>query len=181
MEDQFEKYVKDHASEFDQFELPDGAWDTIKDKRNSRKPRKLIYLNALRRVAAVLVLGLAGYGLFSLATGGGKLEDKTAKLPKEIREMDRYYEAQFSEGLDELEQKHPSNKLVFQEVSAELEMLNEEKQKLIDELKLNFSNKKVLEELISVYRLRLEILEDVLSTLNEENEKDYDQDNSFNT
>lgn len=180
MEDKFEKFVKNHSSEFDQFDLPQGAWEEIQKKRKP-KTVKIIPLGVLRKVAAVLVLGLAGYGLFSLVSEKGAVKNEMAKLPQEIREMDRYYEAQYAQSMADLKQSHPDNNELFEEVSTDLKMLEDEKEKLIEELKMNFSNKKVLEELIQVYRLRLEILEDVLSTLNEENEKDYDQDNSFNT
>jgi hypothetical protein len=180
MEDNFEKYIKKHASEMDHLDLPEAAWDNIQ-KAKGQKPRSLLYLNAFRRIAAVLVLALAGYGLFNLASIKSKTVVQEEQVPAEILEMDQYYEAQISQNWQELNQKYPNNELVSQEVSVELEMLADEKERLIEELKQNFSNQTVLEELILVYRLRLEILEEVLSTLNEEKEKDYDQDNSFNT
>ena len=162
MEDQFEKFVKGNAEEFDSFDVPEGAWEAIQEQRKKEsKPRaRIVYLKTLRRIAAMLVLVLAGYGLFSIVSGPKK-GAIAEQLPKEIREMDQYYEVQIANTWDELNRQHPGNELISQEVSVELEMLNEEKELLIEELKQNFSNQKVVEELIQIYRLRLEILEEV--------------------
>lgn len=188
MEDQFEKYVRDHSDEFDSFELPEDSWANIQKMRGDEEGRsekksskpKVVFITALRRVAAVLVLGLAGYGLFSIVSGPSNPVVES-QLPAEIQEMDEYYEAQIAQSWEELNRQHPNNELVSQEVSTEMELLGEEKEKLMDELKQNFSNQKVLEELIEIYKMRLEILEEVLETLNEENERNYDSQNNFNT
>lgn len=183
MEDKFEKFVNENSDEFDFLEVPEGAWEAIQQKRGkAEKPKTRVFvLSALRRVAAVFVIALAGYGLYSIATNGSGGSQMVSDLPAEIREMDQYYESQISQSLDELTEQYPDNELVAEEVSVELDVLKEEKEKLLEELKKNFSNQKILEELIQVYRLRLEMLEDVLKTLNEEHEKEYKNENDFNT
>jgi predicted CopG family antitoxin len=61
----------------------------------------------------------------------------------------------------------------------DMEELDEVYLELKEDLKDNVSNPEVIEAMILNYRVKLEILEDLLNQLNEKENQDYENDESY--
>ncbi|MBR9859205.1 hypothetical protein GYB22_00340 [bacterium] len=171
-EDQFEKFVRNNREDFDRSEVPAGAWDKIKEKRKPKKTRIIQWMPRLQQVAAILIIGLAAFGVYSMFKSEPEVvKTEESQLPAEIAEMDRYYEAQVVSAMQELDQTEGVDKELTADVQEELDILQAEKLRLFDELKNDVNNEAILQELIQTYRMRLEVLEDVLSMIREINEE----------
>ena len=64
-------------------------------------------------------------------------------------------------------------------LTADMEELDEVYNELKEDLKDNASNPEVIEAMILNYRVKLEILEDLLNQLKEKENQDYENDGSY--
>ncbi len=151
------------------------------------KEEKVIKLSTLYRAAAVLVLGLGiGYGIWGVdwkdSTEGsvavGTEENATEENPvvnnyyislkdlsPELAEVEQFYTSQIQEKKQELQTMEVGNQYL-----GEIQLLDEEMKTLQREVSVNMDNERVVEAMVQNYRLRLELLEDVLEQIKNENE-----------
>jgi hypothetical protein len=180
-EDQFEKFVRDHREEFDT-EIPSRkVWSGIEKSRYGvirirRRPSNLMKIAASLIIIAIVVFAI---------TGNNKEEklvsnEPEAYIPPEIVEMDQFYEVQVNEALEQLQLVSGMDSNLSQEVNSELQELEAEKMKLLEELQNDINNEQILEELIRTYRLRLEVLEDVLEIIRELNDSTETKHENYN-
>ena len=95
----------------------------------------------------------------------------------EIQETEQYYSQMVAQRYSELRPYLASDPVVDEMLTADMEELDEVYDDLKEDLKDNVSNPEVIEAMILNYRVKLEILEDLLNQLKEkENQNDEDND-----
>ncbi len=169
--DKLEKYVINHRDEFDEFEPDPMLFERI------RKPAKVVRIfnrdSLLWKAAAVLVIFTASYyfhhfmqsGTQQLATET-EIEQPT-DLIKMMIEAEVFYTAQIDDRRRQLDLLVPDQPEIRNEVNYELVELDSVYAELKRDLKDNASNEEVIEAMIQNYRIKLDILEDVLRQLRE--------------
>jgi hypothetical protein len=170
--DQLEKFIQENQASFDASAPSSSAWEKIQERREEKKPKRFTIkpFDVFRYAAAVLVLALAGVGVFSLLNPEEQeLAEQQAELPEELVELEYFYESQVSARQVSLKEALALDTVTFNEIEKELEFLNKEKEQLLEEFGSDISNERVVEELIEIYRLRLNILNNVLSTIKSNN------------
>ncbi|MBN2274060.1 MAG: hypothetical protein JXR41_15840 [Bacteroidales bacterium] len=176
MENRFEEFVRNKREEFD-FREPDPAlWKKIE---TSIKPRRIINWRIIvSRAAAVLIIFAASYVVHELINSDSinlalkKQRQKPSKelLIPELQEAEMYYSGLISQKLQEIEPILLNCPGVEEELKFEMSELDSLYTDLKNDLKDNIANQEVIEAIIENYRLRIDILEELLSELDPEDE-----------
>ena len=189
MSDRLEDFVKQHREQFD-LQEPDpsiwlkinpahaplqGAPDSGKPLSEERKPLRWL------RIAAAVAMIFAGSsaGIYYLTGGGSKADLYSNELYMEMQETEQYYTHMVAQRYDELRPYLAADPVADEMLRVDMEELDEVYEELKDDLKDNVSNPEVIEAMILNYRVKLEILEDLLNQLKEKENQDYEKDDSY--
>ncbi len=178
MMDEFEKHIRDNQSAFDQHR-PDRTkiWADIASRLDAPKPKTIpLWRSAKWRVAAGIFIVLGLFTVIGLAMGSwGNFEGTTTVVNKELQDIDSYYRNLVSYQV-KLVQDHP--KLSQEEKAEFLEFMDEldaEYETLRIEMQKNLDNERILEAIVSNYKKRIELIENLLRQINE-SKKPNDED-----
>jgi predicted CopG family antitoxin len=185
MSDRLEDFVKQNREQFDLHEPDPSIWlkidtgskaDSYKGSRTVAKERRPM---RWLRIAAAVAMIFAGStaGIYFL-TGDRAEAERSSELYVEIMETEAYYSRMVSDRYDQLQPFLVSNPSAEEMLTADMEELDEVYRELKEDLKDNASNPEVIEAMILNYRVKLEILEDLLIQLKEKENQDYEKDES---
>lgn len=170
-QDKLEKFVLGHRDEFDDF-APDPA---LFGRIIKPKPvvRMINWNSVMWRAAAVLVIFVASYYFHDFVSSPRHLQTAVSEnengRPSEIIKMmieaEAFYTAQIDNRRQEFNTLAQDQPEIRQEVNYELVELDSVYADLKSDLKDNAANEEVIEAMIQNYRVKLDILEDVLRQL----------------
>jgi len=172
--DRLEKFIIDHRDEFDEFEPNPALFKGIK----THQPviRRINWNNPVWKVAAVVVIFVSSYFFhdwMSRQSNNNEVAETTNEAPSEIVKMlveaEAYYTAQISARQEEFNLATSANPEIRHEINYDIMTLDSVYADLRRDLKDNAANEEVIEAMIQNYRLKLEILEDVLSQIQQAN------------
>lgn len=174
--DNLEEFIKNNKGQFDDDAPSPDIWNRIQAERKPTlpmvEPQSNQTFRVLKIAASFLILALAAFGSYKLAAPSKITVATIDGAPTHLAEMDAYYQKQVSMSLTKVEAILDDTKIV-EEVKNELQLLDIEKAKLLDDYTQNTNKKEVVEALINTYRMKLQVLENIVSLLdNTENEKD---------
>jgi len=179
MSDRLEEFVKQNREQFDLHEPDPSIWLKINPANQAvaqeRRPMRWL------RVAAAVAMIFAGStaGIYFLTGEGVDADRQSSELYMEIMETEQYYSQIVSDRYEELEPLLVSNPVAKEMLSTDMEELDEVYMELKEDLKDNASNPEVIEAMILNYRVKLEILEDLLIQLKEKENQDYEKNESY--
>ena len=165
MQDAFEKIIAQNRDVFDTQLPPADMWDRIAGDVPELRVKAGIRLTTwMKAVAAVMVVVLTtsiGWQLM-------KHENQTVASPlseveTQIQEAAYFYESQISEKQQAVIKLTAHQPVVRQEMTMDMAELDSALAEIKEDLKDNVSNKEVLEAMIQTYRMKLDILEQILS------------------
>jgi len=175
MSDHLEKFVIDHKSEFDSYEPSPDLWQKIikiEEKPTSTKPKTIYYLT---RVAAVLVVAFVSVFVYEKYFDKPESTALSNTTFTELEEAENYYITEINQKLNELETNYTEFSEVKNDVMIDLNELDKATNELKNELGKNINNEEVVLNLIETYRLKLDLLEQVLFQLHQvKNDNDLD-------
>lgn len=133
------------------------------------------------RIAAAIAVIFAGSsaGIYFLTGGNNDADLYSQELYMEMQETEAFYTMMVSDRYEELKPYLVSDPLANEMLSADMEELDEVYHELKNDLKDNISNPEVIEAMVLNYRIKLEILEDLLNQLKEKENQDYEKDDSY--
>lgn len=183
MSDRLEKFVKQHREQFDLREPDPSIWLKINtgsqsgSKAVAKERRPLRWL----RIAAAVAMIFAGStaGIYFLTGNSADADRYSNDLYLEIMETEHYYNQLVSDRYVELQPLLASNPAAREMLSTDMEELDEVYSELKEDLKDNASNPEVIEAMILNYRVKLEILEELLIQLKEKESQDDEKDESY--
>jgi len=171
--DKLEKFVQEHRNEFDDMTPDPAIWDKI-GKREPEKP-SVNWTTILLRVAAVVVIFVSAYIFVDYLSKSGSLNNevannevvdpKDADMARELMEAEYYYTSQIDERREELYCLTVNNTSLRKDVDTELGDLDKTFAELKNDLKDNADNEEVILAMIRNYRLKLEILDQILKQI----------------
>lgn len=180
--DKLEKYILDHREQFDDLEPDPAIWDKI-DTRKAPVV-KINWKGIAWKVAAAVIIFIGSYFFHDYMTSryqgeanflGKKVRD-TSPIVKELFEAEAYYTSQINIKKEEVFRLTASNPEVRQEVDNEMVDLDRVFKELKDDLKDDADNQEVIEAMIQNYRLKLDILEEMLNQLQQYNKSQNKED-----
>ena len=179
MSDRLEDFVRQHREEFDLREPDPSVWLKINPANAPvvKGQRSLRWL----RVAAVIAVIFAGssVGIYYLTGGSNDADLYSDEIYMEMQETEEFYTRMVSERYNELKPFLVSNPMANEMLTTDMDELDQVYSDLKNDLKDNASNPEVIEAMVLNYRIKLEILEDLLNQLKEKENQDYEKDDSF--
>ena len=178
MSDRLEDFVKQNREQFDLHQPDPSIWLKINPANapvvRERKPVRWL------RVAAAVAMIFAGSsaGIYFLAGGNSKADMHSDEIYIEMQETQQYYTQMVAQRYDELRPFLATDPVANEMLTADMEELDEVYEDLKEDLKDNVSNPEVIEAMILNYRVKLEILEDLLNQLKEKENQDYENNES---
>jgi len=181
--DRLEEFVSSHRSEFDE-ETPSAAvWESLASEVDTQKRSqpKLIPLRKALAYGAAAVL-IVSFGLLyllqeeqpevvadvpevAIEIDGYQLSD----ISPELAEVEGYYVTKVNQNLERLNDLNVDPMLL-----EEIDFLDEEFNQLKTEMGESVNNDQIIEAMIDNYRLKLEILEAMLSEFDNTEEDEMD-------
>lgn len=161
--DKLEQFVIDNRGDFGPEKGFPDIWSGI-EKREFTKSNSTIKI-WLARAASVVVIFSIAY-LFFVLTGKPTLEQTgqiaVDQVLNELKEADEYYSAIITERKSELFSLTENSPSIREDVNRDFADLDAILIELRDDLQDNADNAEVIEAMMQQYRLKLEILEDML-------------------
>jgi hypothetical protein len=173
--DKLEKFVIGHREEFDDLTPDPKLWEKV--GRKNRKPlvRSINWRRISLRAAAVLLIFIASYFFHDFIgdhqKSGGSIKEHAEVTPqgnemnKTFKEAEAFYTSQINSKKEEIFRFADSRSEIKQEINLEFYQLDSILIQLKRDLKDNIDNQGVIEAMIQNYRIKLEILNDILDQL----------------
>ncbi|MCX6235436.1 MAG: hypothetical protein NT175_12100 [Bacteroidetes bacterium] len=173
--DKLEKFIINHREEFDDMTPNPKLWERV--GRQHRKPliRSINWKRISLRAAAVLLIFIASYffhdfiGNHQKSNGSMKeqveVTPKGNEMTKTFKEAEAFYTSQINSKKEEVFRFADSRPEIKQEINVEFTQLDSIFTQLKRDLKDNIDNQGIIEAMIQNYRIKLEILEDILNQL----------------
>jgi hypothetical protein len=184
--DKLEKFVIENRNEFDDLEPNPAIWNKIQKKEP--KTIQLNWTKVLVRVAAVVVIFVSSYIFFDynsnknanqILTESGNVNKESASMYENLMEAEFYYSSQIEQRKEEFYHLAGNNAPLRNEINIELSELDNIFRELKEDLNDNADNEEVVVAMIQNYRLKLEILEDILSQLEPAKENTKNDENEI--
>jgi len=169
MDDIFKKFITEHREEFDFREPDPGVWEKVAS--DIRVRRKTDWRVILKRAAVVVLIFMASYAANELVHRMNNKVTRTEKSKRSkdtlpgLRETEVYYTNIVNQKLDELRPIIANCPSLKEELNFDLSELDSVYHELKTDLKDNMANQEVVEAIIENYRLKIRILEDLLSEM----------------
>ncbi len=183
--ERLEQFVKDNAEGFDTLNPPDLAWEVIeKQLPSQRKPVvKRLWPYAWKAAAAVLIFAAAwmlnDLRDFSRSSDGSSLAKKEINPALDnLSDAEAYYTSQISSRQAELAayaRQHPE---ILEDLKTEFSEMDRKKADLKADLTESNADEKVIEAIILSYRVKIEILDEMLTALKKAEGESMDDDQS---
>lgn len=171
--DKLEQFVRDHAEGFDNLEPPVGAWETI--DRNIPVPRKsplrVLLRHGWKVAAAVLIFATAWmlndyYDSHKGAGNYARVSDSVASPAlSELSDAEAFYTSQINSRQAELAAYADQHPEIIEDLKREFREMDNKKAELRNDLAESSADEKVIEAIILSYRVKLEILDQMLEEL----------------
>jgi hypothetical protein len=168
MKDRFENFIKDHRESFDFREPDPRLWENL--KKSIPAQRSLPWRLFLKRASIVILIFGASYIANEMIHRYSKNGISFSKQGKEspipgLNEAEAYYTNLINQKLDELKPVLANCPSLQEEIDYDLSGLDSVYTELKSDLKDNMANQEVIEAIIQNYKLKITILEDIMSEL----------------
>jgi hypothetical protein len=169
--DKLEQFIRQNRDRFDDLEPSPEVWERIGRART--RTLRVNWKDMAWKAAAVVVIFTGSYFFHDFVSErqerkqAGNLLPTGDPLVKELIEAEVFYTALISEKKEELFRLASDSPMIHDEVETEFSELDKIYKELKDDLQDNADNTEVIEAMIMNYRIKLEILEELLHQINE--------------
>ncbi|HPE56403.1 MAG TPA: hypothetical protein P5514_09170 [Bacteroidales bacterium] len=171
--DKLEQFIIENREDFNNEEPSPGLWDKInKSEATVRKTNWKAW--TLRAAAAILIFMVAWFSRDVFDKKTQEVANEENQMTPEQREQYRllmeaelYYNSRISHARTQLTSLVGSDKTILEDMDTDLGELDQVFEDLKNDLKENGDNEEVIEAMIQNYRIKLEILEEMLRQMND--------------
>jgi hypothetical protein len=182
-EDKLEQFVKNHAEDFNNMEPPVMGWDSVEKELPFRKPRPVrnLWSFAWKVAAAILIFTSAwllnDYIDMKKTSDNHYSNTEPAASPEltELSDAEAYYSSQISSKQAELSKYARQHPDIIEDLKREFTEMDKSKAELKKDLAESNADEKVIEAIILSYRVKLEILDQMLTELRKSKEGNQNQ------
>jgi len=177
--DNFEKHIRENKNLFDDHKVnKEKIWANISNDLNHKEIKvKVLWKSSIVKIAASLLLLLGIATTIGVTVDHNLNIEKSTYAPRELQEIDMHYknlvsyQVKLVENLSGLSDDEKAEFLSF------MDELDDEYDALRLEMKNNLNNELVLEAIVSSYKKRIELIENLLKRIN--NSKNQDDDYGY--
>lgn len=185
-QDRLEEFVRKNRAEFGPGEDAPDLFSRIKKPEAPEPQISISWRRVLARAASVIAIFVASYYFHDYMSSNNVTREKTlsketlsSPLYRELLEADEYYTAQISARKAELFSSAANEQGLQTDVTNELAALDEQMIDLKNDLNDDANNQEVVEAMIDNYRLKLELLEDMLEQIKSKKDKENRDESSY--
>lgn len=179
--DELEKYVIENRNGFDNFDPDPALFAQVQE--NIRPKRKISVSKIFLRIAAVIVIFISSYILHDYQSESNRatflMEQADAVQIEEAKnffDAKAYYTSIIGSKEKEVFGLSKNYPQIKKELISEFKEIDQEQSELQKDLKDGASNKEIIDAMIQNYRIKLDILENLLLELSTEtNDKKYQE------
>ena len=186
--DKLEEFVFENIEAFDEYEANPKIWTGIQSQISA--PKKLNLKRIGLRIAATIAIFIASYFVNSiifnnqqqtiLSSENTELEFEKSENIKLLLDAEAYYSSKISTLSSNVFQLSSDKPEIRTDIETEFLELDNIFKELKHDLKDNAANEEVLQAMIQNYRIKLEILTEILEQLNKsKNKKNKPYDNEI--
>lgn len=175
--DKLEEFILDNREQFDDLEPTPEIWDRI-EKRKA-PVLGIGWKSVMWRAAAVVIIFFSSYVFFRLTdkdpVQSGKsvysgVTEEQSPLANDLKEAEIYYTSQIEYMRTEVVRLSDGDPSVQEIIDMEMVDLDKIFQELKADLQDNTDNEEVIEAMIQNYRIKLEVLEEILRQVKQSQE-----------
>lgn len=178
--DKLGKFIAENRPAFDDLEPSSELWKKIGKEINAKKTHPVLRLNSwIWKAAAFLLVFASSWFLHDYVDRPAKYKDIVtsqsapgSRLLNELADGEAYYTAQINNKQLELEKYTRAHPEIMDDLKREFRELDRDDLQLKEDLVESNANGKVIEAIMQSYRVKLQILEQVLSELKGNREQD---------
>jgi|GEM_PF-777168 len=179
-EDKLEQFVRDNTHSFNSLEPPLRVWETIeKELPVSKQPAlQKLWPYAWKAAAAILIFASAwmlnDYTDKDKKTSENEIVKAEVQTNPELTELldaEAYYTTQISSKQAELAKYAQQNPDIIEDLKKEFNEMDKNKAELRKDLAQSNADEKVIEAIILSYRVKLEILDQILAEMRKAKEE----------
>jgi len=187
--DKLEQFVRENREGFDtQVQSPD-VWAKIKKREPEKKTFSLNWKTIALRAAAVVVIFVSSYYFHNFMDSNksqstaeiNALQIEDNPLLKNLIEAELYYSAEINYKKQEFFSLTNNSPALQKAISMELDDLDLMFKDLKEDLNDNADNHEVIEAMIQNYRIKLEILVEMLNQIKSQKENNNNHEEIHNT
>ena len=170
MKDNLERFIAENRDQFDLYDPDQRLWKGIQVRVRRKKALRIGTAGILWRAAAIIIIFMMSFLVQeylhrnNIWLGSRERDIETDAIP-ELKEAEIYYSTLVNEKLIEIQPLIDDFPELSSELSNDLAELDSVYNSLKKDLIDNIANDEVVEAMIQNYRLKLEILEDLLKYL----------------
>ncbi len=173
--DRLEEFIRQNRADLDRYSPSPGNWGKIR-KALGKSHRSLWRWVS---VAAMLVFALSGYLFLQRNNHLTEKKSPESNSIKQLKETEIYYNSMANTLYDEAKPLLTRNPEIKKELYSDISHLDSLCNEIRKDLKDNVANQEVIEALIQNYRIKIRLLEDMLTIMKENedkpvNKKDYE-------
>ena len=170
MTDKLEKHIDENRSSFDDLNPPIDMWERISQSTEKNKVGiKKLVVYRLSGAAAILIVALLGYVYFSAPASQ---KNTVSEYYEEMMETEQFYSKQVLIKKQQVFKLTSDQPEIKSDIEQELALLDTAMTELKNDLNDNIANSEVIEAMIQNYRMKLQILEDILMYLEPDENND---------
>ncbi len=175
--DKLEQFILENRSDFDDQSPSAETWNKI--KANIKPVRRVNWTARLVRVAAAVVIFVSSYIFIDYTLNknnsgegyAGQMESDIYENIPVLAEARAYYSSQIRNMEDEVYRMAGEDSPIKEDINVEFEELDRAFSELKADLKDDAANEEVIEAMIQNYRVKLQILEEILHQLKSADER----------
>ncbi len=170
--DELKNHINKNREKFDHYSFDaNELWPTISQGINQRKPRFSNWKTLMRIAASIALVFIVSVGVYRLVANSGRFDDGISlkDISPELAETEYYYSRLVKEKFDVISSSQVQLDPVIQ---SEFQMLDSAYSELKNDLMDNADNEEVINAMIQNYRIKLQILEQILNNIQSNEDKE---------
>lgn len=173
--DNFEKHIRKNKAQFDGHKADRAKlWANIEAKLDPPKQKVIpLWKSPMLRIAATVLIVLGISGLLGISFLSNSNSESTF-VSRELQDIDMHYQSLVSYQVQLVQKNESLSDAEKAEFLSFMDELDVEYERLRLEMQNNLDNDLVLEAIVSNYRKRIELIENLLRQLNKSKLKDDD-------
>jgi len=174
--DNFEKHIRENAAEFDDHKADKAKmWAAIAGELKVEEPKVIpLWRSPMIKIAASIVLMLGIAGVIGLLVLGSGSYVETQYASKELLDIDMHYKGLVSYQVQLVKDNPNLSEEDKIEFLSFMDDLDTEYEQLRVEMQNNLDNERVLEAIVTNYKQRIELIEQLLKQINDSKIQDED-------
>ncbi len=160
MNDKLETYIADNREDFDILEPSDAIWNKIDAKLNKKNVIRINWRKVMAQAAAVIII----FSISWVVQRQYFSPEKTLQVEQipAVAEVETFYQTEFENKLQEVKKVMVSYPEIETGMNRDLADLDSTYVSLKEDLKDGMANEEIVAAMIQNYKLKIQILEDLL-------------------